>query len=99
MATSVGESDGQTPESLLTHFPPMGVYETLFKFKDATGVYLGTDGTLPWAQGFPLTRQIPGGPSIPNGVAYVFEFNTNLIVLRTFVGFFTAICVERFCLL
>lgn len=56
--------------SMLTHFPPMGVYETLFKFLDATGVYMGTDGTHPWAQGFPLTTQIPGGPELPGSVEF-----------------------------
>lgn len=48
----------------------MGVYETLFKFLDATGQYMGTDGTHPWAQGFPLTTQVPGGPEIPCSVEF-----------------------------
>jgi hypothetical protein len=38
-------------ESALAYFPPMGVYETLFKFLDATGKYMGMEGTHPWAQG------------------------------------------------
>ena len=46
----------------LRTFAPMGVYETLFRFLDATSVYMGTPGTHPWAQGFPLTTQLPGGP-------------------------------------
>jgi len=46
----------------LKQFGPMGVYETLFRFLDATGRYMGTEGTHPWAQGFPLTTQLPGGP-------------------------------------
>lgn len=50
---------------ILQSFPPMGVYETLFKFADATSMYMGDPGTHPWAQGFPLTTQLPGGPSIP----------------------------------
>jgi len=50
---------------ILVQFPPMGVYETLFRFADATGKYLGDPGTHPWAQGYPLTRQIPGGPPLP----------------------------------
>lgn len=58
--------------SMLTHFPPMGVYETLFKFLDATGTYMGTDGTHPWAQGFPLTKQIPGGPELPGSVSFTY---------------------------
>lgn len=48
----------------------MGVYETLFKFMDAAGVYMGTPGTHPWAQGFPLTKQLPGGPSLPTSVEF-----------------------------
>ncbi len=47
----------------------MGVYETLFKFQDATGVYMGEPGTHPWAQGFPLTKQLPNGPELPTNVS------------------------------
>jgi aspartate/methionine/tyrosine aminotransferase len=54
----------------LRHFPPMGIYETLFRFADATQAYLGDAGTHPWAQGYPLTRQLPGGPSIPASVSF-----------------------------
>lgn len=54
----------------LQDFPPMGVYETLFKFQDATGMYMGDPGTRPWAQGFPLTKQLPGGPDLPSSVAF-----------------------------
>ena len=43
----------------------MGVYETLFKFADRTAKYMGDPGTHPWAQGYPLTTQIPGGPPLP----------------------------------
>lgn len=57
-------------EPFIKHFPPMGVYETLFKFLDATGKYMGTEGTHPWAQGFPLTKQLPGGPGIPLSVEF-----------------------------
>lgn len=56
--------------SALIHFPPMGVYETLFKFLDATGKYMGTEGTHPWAQGFPLTTPVPGGPDIPTSISF-----------------------------
>jgi aspartate/methionine/tyrosine aminotransferase len=58
------------PDPALTYFPPMGVYETLFKFLDATGKYMGTEGTHPWAQGFPLTTPIPGGPDIPTRIDF-----------------------------
>lgn len=60
-------------DSALTHFPPMGVYETLFKFLDATGKYMGTEGTHPWAQGFPLTTPIPGGPDIPTRIDFTYQ--------------------------
>jgi len=53
---------------ILRHFPPMGVYETLFKFAAATSKYMGEPGTHPWAQGFPLTTQLPGGPTLPDRV-------------------------------
>ena len=48
----------------------MGVYETLFKFADATSKYMGEPGTHPWAQGFPLTTQLPGGPPLPDSVRF-----------------------------
>lgn len=54
----------------LEKFPPMGVYETLFKFQDATGNYMGDAGTRPWVQGFPLTTQLPGGPAMPTSVSF-----------------------------
>jgi len=53
---------------MLLQFPPMGVYETLFKFADATAKYMGDPGTHPWAQGYPLTTQIPGGPELPESI-------------------------------
>jgi aspartate aminotransferase len=54
---------------ILRQFPPMGVYETLFRFVEATGHYMGDPGTHPWAQGFPLTTQLPDGPPLPDAVA------------------------------
>ena len=54
----------------LQNFPPMGVYETLFKFHDATGLYMGDKGTSPWAQGFPLTTKLPGGPELPSSISF-----------------------------
>lgn len=53
---------------MLQQFPPMGVYETLFKFADRTAKYMGDPGTHPWAQGFPLTTQLPGGPALPEHI-------------------------------
>jgi len=58
-----------SPPVILRQFPPMGVYETLFRFADATGTYMGEPGTHPWAQGFPLTTPVPGGPSLPDRIA------------------------------
>lgn len=51
----------------------MGVYETLFKFLDVCHKYMGTAGTHPWAQGFPLTTQLPGGPELPGSVSFTSE--------------------------
>ncbi len=53
---------------ILRRFPPMGVYETLFSFADATGQYMGDPGTHPWAQGYPLTTQLPNGPTLPDTI-------------------------------
>jgi aminotransferase len=46
----------------------MGVYETLFRFADRTAKYMGDPGTHPWAQGYPLTTQLPGGPKLPEQI-------------------------------
>jgi len=54
---------------ILRQFPPMGVYETLFRFADVTHKYMGDPGTHPWAQGFPLTTRLPDGPSLPESIA------------------------------
>ena len=56
---------------ILQQFPPMGIYEILFKFADATNKYMGDPDTHPWAQGYPLTRQLPGGPSLPSSIDLV----------------------------
>ena len=48
--------------------PPMGIYETLYAFHSSYGKYMGSDGTHPWSQGYPLTSQIPGGPKMPENV-------------------------------
>lgn len=50
---------------ILSSFPPMGIYETLFRFNEVTGRYMGDQDTHPWAQGFPLTDPVPGGPELP----------------------------------
>lgn len=57
------------PRVVLRQFPPMGVYETLFRFAEVSHKYMGDPGTHPWAQGFPLTTQLPGGPALPDSIA------------------------------
>ena len=52
--------------SLLKSVKPMGIYETLYAFQEATGVAVGDKGTHPWSQGFPLTSKLENGPEFPN---------------------------------
>ena len=54
--------------SFLKFVPPMGIYETLYAFLNASGSYMGDPGTNPWSQGFPRTTQLPGGPELPKSV-------------------------------
>lgn len=51
----------------------MGIYETLYGFKDSFGQFMGTSGTHPWSQGFPLTTQLEGGPELPSSVDVTWE--------------------------
>ncbi len=51
----------------------MGIYETLYAFRDSFGRFMGTEGTHPWSQGFPLTTQLAGGPPLPDRVEVSFE--------------------------
>jgi len=53
--------------------PPMGIYETLYAFLDSFGQFMGTEGTHPWSQGFPLTTQLEGGPPLPDQVEVSWE--------------------------
>jgi len=53
--------------------PPMGIYETLYAFRDSFGQFMGTQGTHPWSQGFPLTTQLEGGPPLPDRVEVSWE--------------------------
>ena len=55
--------------NFLEYIPPMGIYETLYKFQDVFGSYMGEKGTHPWSQGFPLTSKIPNGPKMPKTVS------------------------------
>ena len=62
-------------KEFLNHLPPMGIYETLYAFRDTFGSFMGTEGTHPWSQGFPLTSQLEkfGGPELPNNVEVTYE--------------------------
>nr|XP_061806006.1 LL-diaminopimelate aminotransferase-like [Nerophis lumbriciformis] len=48
----------------------MGIYETLYAFNDSFGKFMGSEGTHPWSQGFPLTTPLHqfGGPELPASV-------------------------------
>jgi hypothetical protein len=58
---------------LVDDCPAMGIYETLYAFADAHGSFMGTEGTHPWSQGFPLTTQLEGGPPLPGSVEVTWE--------------------------
>ena len=58
----------QSKNDFLTHVPPMGIYETLYRFLNSFGTYMGEKGTHPWSQGYPLTSQVPGGPEMPKSI-------------------------------
>jgi histidinol-phosphate/aromatic aminotransferase/cobyric acid decarboxylase-like protein len=53
--------------------PPMGIYETLYAFRDSFGKFMGSPGTHPWSQGFPLTTKLEGGPELPGSVEVTWE--------------------------
>ncbi len=57
-------------KDFLYHVPPMGIYETLYAFRDTFGRFMGTEGTHPWSQGFPLTTPLEkfDGPDLPDSV-------------------------------
>ncbi|MEM7194322.1 MAG: pyridoxal phosphate-dependent aminotransferase [Pseudomonadota bacterium] len=60
---------------LVDDVPPMGIYETLYAFKDTFGEFMGSEGTHPWSQGFPLTTPLEkfGGPELPSEVEVTWE--------------------------
>ena len=53
----------------------MGIYETLYAFHDSYGQFMGTEGTHPWSQGFPLTTPLEkfDGPDLPAAVDVTWE--------------------------
>ena len=61
------------PSFLSDDCPPMGIYETLYAFRDSFGQFMGTEGTHPWSQGFPLTTPLEGGPALPASVEVTWE--------------------------
>ena len=61
------------PSFLSDDCPPMGIYETLYAFRDSFGQFMGTKGTHPWSQGFPLTTPLEGGPALPDSVEVTWE--------------------------
>ena len=63
----------QRDSFLIDDCPPMGIYETLYAFRDSFGQFMGTEGTHPWSQGFPLTTQLIGGPPLPSSVEVTWE--------------------------
>ncbi len=65
----------RTDSFLSDEVPPMGIYETLYAFKDTFGSFMGSSGTHPWSQGFPLTTALEkfGGPPLPSSVEVTFE--------------------------
>ncbi len=68
-------SFARTDSFLSDEVPPMGIYETLYAFKDTFGAHMNTPGTHPWSQGFPLTVPLEkfGGPPLPSSVEVTFE--------------------------
>ena len=69
------ETAGERESFLSDNCPPMGIYETLYAFRNAFGSFMGTEGTHPWSQGFPLTRQLEmfDGPPLPDEVRVTWE--------------------------
>ena len=73
--SSLAEAKTSTKSFLSDNCPPMGIYETLYAFADTFGKFMGTEGTHPWSQGFPLTTPLEkfGGPPLPASVEVTWE--------------------------
>ena len=67
--------ESMTESFLSDNCPPMGIYETLYDFRDSFGKFMGTEGTHPWSQGFPLTTPLENfnGPSLPDSIDVTWE--------------------------
>jgi hypothetical protein len=48
----------QVRSFLNENMPPMGIYETMYEHKRVFGAFMGSPGTHPWSQGFPLTTRL-----------------------------------------
>jgi aspartate/methionine/tyrosine aminotransferase len=72
---SAGHKKEERDSMLSDNCPPMGIYETLYAFRDTWGAFMGTKGTHPWAQGFPLTTRLEkfDGPELPTSVEVTWE--------------------------
>jgi aspartate/methionine/tyrosine aminotransferase len=69
------EHEGGVESFLSDNCPPMGIYETLYAFRDSFGSFMGTEGTHPWSQGFPLTTPLEDfdGPLLPDSIDVTWE--------------------------
>eukprot|EP00392_Amoebophrya_sp_AT5.2_P005603 g5612.t1 len=70
-----GAKGGNGSSFLKENVPPMGIYETLYAFKDTWGDFMGAPGSHPWSQGFPLTTPLSkfNGPELPPSVDVTWE--------------------------
>jgi aspartate/methionine/tyrosine aminotransferase len=73
--TTTATPNPTTNSFLVDDCPPMGIYETLYKFADSFGAHMGTENTHPWSQGFPLTTPLTeyGGPELPSSVEVTWK--------------------------
>ena len=75
LAKAMVVEEAEVESFLSDNCPPMGIYETLYAFRDSFGSFMGTEGTHPWSQGFPLTTPLDdfGGPSLPDSVDVTWQ--------------------------
>jgi aspartate/methionine/tyrosine aminotransferase len=71
----MAEHERDVESFLSDNCPPMGIYETLYAFRDSFGSFMGTEGTHPWSQGFPLTTPLEDfdGPLLPDSIDVTWE--------------------------
>jgi len=75
LAKAMGVQGVEVESFLSDNCPPMGIYETLYAFRDSFGSFMGAEGTHPWSQGFPLTTPLEdfGGPSLPDSIDVTWQ--------------------------